>query len=127
MKHNMTKKEFSTEVKDRVRKLQEKMNIKNQLYFAVSADAMEDQTTLDDAISDLYDFYKDEEEYLVLRAEIHLPTRYGAIKKDSWIKIDYFLAGLDPWGGWSVRSGIQYYFDNGAEYIELADIYSLIH
>ena len=114
MKNNMTKKEFSTEIKDRVRKIEDKMNIKSQSFFAVFQDGMMDQTTLDNAISELYEFYQDEEEYLVLRSEIYLGSQ------DSWIEIDFVQASKDN-GRWSVKSLVVLYTDDGSEETVLAD------
>ncbi len=110
----MNKAEFAGEIKTKVRKIEEKMGVKFASFFAVSSDGMMDQTTLDNAISDLYDLYQEEEEYLVLRSEIYLGSQ------DSWIEIDLVQASKDN-GRWSVKSLVVLYTDDGSEETVLAE------
>ena len=118
IKNNMNKAEFANALKAKTRKVEEKMNVKFASFFAVSSDGMMDHTTLDNAISELYDLYKDGEDYLVLRSEIGLGS------SDKWIEIDFVQAhwfGNKNNGRWSVTSIVVLYTDDGAEETVLAE------
>lgn len=109
----MNKAEFVDELKTKTRKVEEKMNVKFASFFAVSSDGMMDHTTFDNAISDLYDLYKDGEDYLVLRSEI------GLSSMDEWIEIDLVQANKSN-GRWSVTSIVVLYTNSGSDETVLA-------
>ena len=114
MKNNMNKAEFASELKARTRNVEEKMGVKLESFFAVFSDGMMDHGTLDEAISDLYDLYKDDEDYLALRSEIRLGST------DKWIEIDLVQANKKN-GRWSVASIVVLYTHYGAEETFLAE------